>query len=93
MRVAAFLRGINLGPHRRISMPALRALVESLGHTEVETYLQSGNIVLTPAPGAPADVAAAAERAIEETTGLDVAVVVTDRRRSSPRWSRRTRIR
>ena len=57
MRVAALLRGINLGPHRRIGMPELRALVESLGHADVETYLQSGNVLLTPAPNSPDDLA------------------------------------
>jgi ATP-dependent protease Clp ATPase subunit len=28
MRVAALLRGINIGPHKRIGMPALRSIVE-----------------------------------------------------------------
>ena len=69
MRVAALLRGINIGPHKRIGMPALRSIVESLGHTDVETYLQSGNVVFTPAPGAPKDLGA---------TGHDVPVVIRD---------------
>ena len=38
-------RGVNLGPSRRLKMADLRAAVESLGHTDVETYLQSGNVV------------------------------------------------
>ncbi len=45
MRVAALLRGINIGSNKRTSMAALRSIVESLGHTDVETYLQSGNVV------------------------------------------------
>ena len=76
MRVAALLRGINIGPNKRIAMPALRAIVESLGHRDVETYLQSGNVVFTPAPDATADLAASLERAIAAATGFDVAVVV-----------------
>jgi uncharacterized protein (DUF1697 family) len=75
VRVAALLRGINLGPNKRIAMPALRTLVESLGHTDVETYLQSGNVVFTPAKGGR-DVAAGLERAIAEATGHDVPVLV-----------------
>jgi uncharacterized protein (DUF1697 family) len=50
----ALLRGINLGPHKRVAMPALRTLVESLGHTDVATYIASGNVVFTatgPLPG------------------------------------------
>ena len=73
MRVAALLRGINIGPKKRIAMPALREIVESLGHTDVETYLQSGNVVFTPA--GRADHAAALSAAIAEATGLDVEVV------------------
>jgi uncharacterized protein (DUF1697 family) len=76
MRVAALLRGINIGPHKRIGMPALRAIVESLGHSDVETYLQSGNVVFTPPPGAPADLATQLEHAIADATGHDVPVVV-----------------
>jgi uncharacterized protein (DUF1697 family) len=76
VRVAALLRGINIGPHKRIAMPALRAIVEPLGHSDVETYLQSGNVVFTPAPAAPDDLAAQLEQAIADATGLEVPVVV-----------------
>ncbi len=55
-------------------MPALREIVESLGHTDVETYLQSGNVVFTPR--GRGDHAAELSAAIAEATGLDVAVVV-----------------
>ena len=37
---------------RQLKMADLRTAVESLGHTDVETYLQSGNVVFTPARGA-----------------------------------------
>ena len=76
MRVAALLRGVNIGPRKRIAMPALREIVESLGHHDVETYLQSGNVVFTPASDAPSDLAAQLERAIADATGLELPVVV-----------------
>jgi uncharacterized protein (DUF1697 family) len=76
MRVAALLRGVNIGPNKRIAMPALREIAESLGHDDVETYLQSGNVVFTPASDAPADLATQLEEAIAGATGLDVLVVV-----------------
>ena len=41
------LRGINLGPSRRVPMAELRALLADAGHEDVVTYLQSGNIVLS----------------------------------------------
>ena len=74
MRAAALLRGINIGSNKRISMAALREIVESLGHTDVETYLQSGNVVFTPK--GKADPAARLSAAIAERTGHDVAVLV-----------------
>lgn len=45
----ALLRGINVGRHNRVAMADLRHVVSSLGHTEVATYIQSGNVVFTPA--------------------------------------------
>jgi uncharacterized protein (DUF1697 family) len=74
VRVAALLRGINIGPNKRIAMPALRSLVEGLGHTDVETYLQSGNVVFTPS--GKGDHEARLSAAIAEATGHDVAVVL-----------------
>ena len=41
----AFLRGINVGGHRKIRMSDLKQVHESMGHWNVATLLQSGNIV------------------------------------------------
>jgi uncharacterized protein (DUF1697 family) len=80
VRVAALLRGVNIGPSKRISMPELREIVESLGHSEVETYLQSGNVVFTPGKGARRNLGPALEGAIADATGHEVPVLVrTDR--------------
>ena len=49
MRVVGLLRGRQPRHSRQLKMAELRAAVESLGHTDVETYLQSGNVVFTPA--------------------------------------------
>jgi uncharacterized protein (DUF1697 family) len=46
-RYAALLRGINLGSRNRVAMPALRELFEAMGFTDVETYVQSGNVVFS----------------------------------------------
>ena len=53
-RSVALLRGINVGKQPRIAMAPLRSLFESLGATDVATYLQSGNVVFsgTLAPAA-----------------------------------------
>jgi len=41
----SMLRGINVGPHKRIKMDQLRASFEALGFEQVKTYIQSGNVV------------------------------------------------
>ena len=71
----ALLRGINLGPHKRVAMPALRSLVESMGHTDVATYIASGNLVFTAGDrdGALADDL---EKAIADDLGVTCRVVV-----------------
>jgi uncharacterized protein (DUF1697 family) len=43
--VICLLRGVNVGGHNKIKMDALRALCESLGLRDVQTYVQSGNVV------------------------------------------------
>jgi uncharacterized protein (DUF1697 family) len=41
----ALLRGINVGGKNRILMAELRTMFESLGHREVRTFIQSGNVI------------------------------------------------
>lgn len=41
----SMLRGVNVGPHQRVKMDALRALYESLKLGDVRTFIQSGNII------------------------------------------------
>ncbi len=41
----ALLRGVNLVSHNRIKMDVLRSVCESIKLRDVQTYIQSGNIV------------------------------------------------
>jgi uncharacterized protein (DUF1697 family) len=45
----SMLRGVNLGASRRMKMDDLRAVYESLGLSDVRTYVQSGNVVFRAA--------------------------------------------
>jgi len=72
------LRGVNLGSHKRVAMPALRSLLADAGFSEVRTYVASGNVVLSSSD-APASVAAEVERLIAERFGFDVDVIVRTR--------------
>jgi len=44
-RYVAFLRGVNLGPNRRIEGEKLREEFERLGFEDVSTFRASGNVV------------------------------------------------
>jgi uncharacterized protein (DUF1697 family) len=73
-RQIVLLRGINLGSTRRVSMPKLREILEDAGFGDVQTYVQSGNVVLsTNKP--PKQTARAVEKLIKQHLGLDVPVV------------------
>jgi uncharacterized protein (DUF1697 family) len=75
MRLVVLLRGINVGGHKRISMADLRELLASRGYGDVETYLQSGNAVVS-SDRAPADVERDISAAIASALGHEVEVVV-----------------
>lgn len=75
---AALLRGINVGKGNRLPMARLREVAEGLGWTDVATYIQSGNLVLT-APGDPAGLERALHDALLGSTGLDLEVFVLPR--------------
>lgn len=69
---AALLRGINVGGNNKVPMSQLKVLFEELGHADVVTYIQSGNVAFR---ASRAD-APAIEQRITEVFGLEVAVVL-----------------
>jgi uncharacterized protein (DUF1697 family) len=72
---AALVRGVNLGSHNKLAMPALRGLLTSLDCDAVATYLQSGNAVFKSARRA-ADLSRALETALARDLGVRAAVVL-----------------
>ena len=80
-RYLVLLRGINVGGRNKVSMAALRELLESLGHTEVSTYIASGNVILSSDRSA-AEIKRELEAALPKTFKLDsesIAVLVLTR--------------
>jgi uncharacterized protein (DUF1697 family) len=69
------LRGINVGRHRRVTMADLRAALASAGYPDVETYLQSGNLLVTTRVGAER-LSTDVERALQASLGLDISAIV-----------------
>ena len=79
MRAVAFLRAVNVGGRNRVPMKELREVFESLGLTDVGTYVQSGNVVFTaPSKGAAA-LAASLEQAVADAIGVQAKVLLRTR--------------
>lgn len=60
-------------------MADLRQLVSSLGHADVTTYIQSGNLLFTPSHSDASALASELRSAIAARFGLDTPVVVMTR--------------
>lgn len=72
----ALLRGVNLGARNKVAMPALRALFEELGAEDVETYVQSGNVVYRSPSAAAAASAETIEAALSDRLGVTSPVLL-----------------
>jgi uncharacterized protein (DUF1697 family) len=76
---AALLRGINVGGARSVPMAELTKVFCELGHEDVRTYIQSGNVVFT-SPKAERVVTTDLVAAIEKRFGLAVTVMLRSHR-------------
>lgn len=45
IKYIALLRGINVGGNRKVEMKRLKGLFETLGYSNVVTYINSGNVI------------------------------------------------
>jgi uncharacterized protein (DUF1697 family) len=75
------LRGINVGGHNKVPMSELRTLCAELGWENIQTYIQSGNLVFA-ASGKPAALEAALQQAIEKHFGFSISIII----RSAADW-------
>ncbi|MCK9926651.1 DUF1697 domain-containing protein [Frankia sp. Mgl5] len=78
MRYAALLRGINVAGKAKVRMPDLRRIFEDLGNRDIQTYLQSGNVVFSAPPeaGDAQEVAAGIRRKMISDLDVDVAILL-----------------
>lgn len=75
----ALLRGINVGGHKKVPMAELRELLANSGLKNVQTYIQSGNVIFQ----SKVDDINALEKSIKQSIfdhfGFDVSVLVRTR--------------
>ena len=75
----SMIRGINVSGQKKIKMDHLQALFVALGHSDVATYIQSGNVVFKGSVTKPSDVARGIEQRIAHDLSLDVTVLIRTR--------------
>jgi uncharacterized protein (DUF1697 family) len=82
-RVTAFvvlLRGVNVGGNNKVPMAALRSALSDDGFSDVRTYIQSGNVIVTAeAKATDASVARRVGDVIRSEFSVDVPTVAIDR--------------
>ncbi|MEQ6124649.1 DUF1697 domain-containing protein [Pseudotenacibaculum sp. MALMAid0570] len=69
------LRGINVSGKNKLPMQELRSMLNDLGYKNVETYIQSGNIILDTEESKNS-IASKVKESIQSKFGYDVPVVI-----------------
>ncbi|MEP6764578.1 MAG: DUF1697 domain-containing protein [Gemmatimonadaceae bacterium] len=74
-RCIAFLRAINVGGHS-VKMPQLKTIFESLGFTEVETFIASGNVIFKTRTAPGSAMVSKIEKRLHDELGYEVETFV-----------------
>jgi len=82
----ALLRGVNVGGNNTLLMADLRAHFESLGLSDVRTFIQSGNVLFNSADDVRADTL---EAAIAKRFNIETPVIVRTARQFATAARRR----
>ena len=76
-RYISILKGINVGGNKKILMADLKLLLKDLGFSNIQTYIQSGNIVFeTTQNSTIEELEDNIQQAIFKKYGFDVTVIV-----------------
>ncbi|WP_104735474.1 DUF1697 domain-containing protein [Hanstruepera ponticola] len=75
----ALLKGINVGGHKKVPMIDLRNLLEKEGFQNVQTYIQSGNVILQTSESNKLEIEEYISKAIQSHFGFEVSVLVKTR--------------
>jgi len=74
--IVCLLRGVNVGGNHKMAMHELRACFETLGFRDVQTLIQSGNVIFRTASRDMAALTARIEDKIEGSFGFRPRVVL-----------------
>ena len=82
--MVALLRGVNVGGKRKVPMTELCASLTKAGLTEVESYINSGNLIFEAGRLKPQAVVALVEQTIQTRFGSAVETIV----RTAAQWKK-----
>lgn len=68
----ALLRGINLGSKNKVDMKSLKVLFEEMGYENVQTYIQTGNVLVEQ----PIIDVLSIEEVLRESYGFEIPIAV-----------------
>ncbi len=74
------LKGINVGGHKKVPMADLRALLEKEGFKNLQTYIQSGNVILQTTESNKLPLETHVSKAIQSHFGFEVSVLAKTRK-------------
>lgn len=74
----SILRGINVSGQKLIKMDALKKMYQQLNFENIQTYVQSGNVIFSGKEEAPKILENLISSQIEEEFGFKVPVIVLD---------------
>ena len=72
----ALLRGINVGGHKRVPMAELRETLTKIGFRDVQTYIQSGNVIFQHESTKKDKIEATIQDIILSAFGFEVPVII-----------------
>lgn len=72
----AFLRGINVSGHKKIPMAELREVLLTLGFQNVQTYIQSGNVIFESLENNTQKLELEMHNAIKNHFGFEVPILI-----------------
>jgi uncharacterized protein (DUF1697 family) len=75
----ALFRGINVGGNHMLPMKELKALLELNGCVDVQTYIQSGNVILSSPIAEGTDLAKRLTAAVSKSHGFSPRVLLLSR--------------
>ncbi|MCE7995606.1 MAG: DUF1697 domain-containing protein [Roseivirga sp.] len=75
-RYIVFLRGINVGGHKKVPMAELKKMLAGMGYENVVTLLNSGNVIFDTDPDTEQNLERRISDQLEQTFGFPVPVLI-----------------